>query len=90
MTADRKRPSLAFLLYSVVIVTLGGYFAFASVQGDHGLFQRMQFEAELTDLQMTSAKLDEELAYMRNNTLLLDQQARDVLGYMRADEIVIR
>ncbi|NIY78950.1 MAG: septum formation initiator family protein [Rhodobacteraceae bacterium] len=100
MAHPRKRPSLTVLLYVGVMVTLGGYFTFASVQGEYGLFRRLQIEAELSELQAVSGKLDEELAVMRNKTLrlsdsyldldLLDEQARDVLGYLRADEIVIR
>lgn len=100
MTASRKRPSIAVLLYAVTAVTLGGYFTFASVQGEYGLFQRLQIEAELSELEQVSAALDAELAVMRNKTLrlsdsyldldLLDEQARDVLGYLRADEVVIR
>ncbi|WP_417245915.1 MULTISPECIES: FtsB family cell division protein [Celeribacter] len=100
MAHPRKRPSLTVLLYTGVIVTLGGYFTFAAVQGEYGLFRRLQIEAELSDLQAVSGKLDEDLAVMRNKTLrlsdtyldldLLDEQVRDVLGYLRADEIVIR
>lgn len=100
MAHPRKRPSLAVLLYTGIVVTLGGYFTFASVQGEYGLFRRLQIEAELSELQAVSGKLDQELAVMRNKTLrlsdgyldldLLDEQARDVLGYLRADEIVIR
>lgn len=100
MATSRKRPSLLVLGYAVVAVTLGGYFTFASVQGEYGLFQRLQIDAELKELRMVSAELDKELAEMRNKTLrlsdgyldldLLDEQARDVLGYLRADEVVIR
>ncbi|MBU0643932.1 MAG: septum formation initiator family protein [Alphaproteobacteria bacterium] len=100
MAHPRKRPSLAVLLYTGVIVTLGGYFTFASVQGEYGLFRRLQIEAELSELQTVSGQLDEELAVMRNKTMrlsdryldldLLDEQARDILGYLRSDEIVIR
>ncbi|WP_396022197.1 septum formation initiator family protein [Celeribacter litoreus] len=99
-TGPRKRPSLMVLLYTGAVVTLGAYFTFAAVQGEYGLFRRLQIEAELSDLQAVSGKLDAELATMRNKTLrmsdtyldldLLDEQARDVLGYLRSDEIVIR
>ncbi|AJE46421.1 FtsB family cell division protein [Celeribacter indicus] len=100
MAHPRKRPSLGVLVYTGVIVTLGGYFTFASVQGEYGLFRRLQIEAELTELQAVSGKLGDELAVMRNKTRrmsdsyldldLLDEQARDVLGYLRVDEVVIR
>lgn len=100
MASYRKRPSIAVLIYTAVIVTLGGYFSFASVQGEYGLFRRIQIEAELEDLQHTSAELETRLGIMRNKTLrlsdgyldldLLDEQARDVLGYVRPDELVVR
>ncbi|GAA3873176.1 FtsB family cell division protein [Celeribacter arenosi] len=100
MTVQRRRPSITVLVYTAVIVTLGGYFTFASVQGEFGLFRRIQIEAERNALRKETAMLDEELAKMRNKTLrlsdsyldldLLDEQARDVLGYLRADEVVIR
>jgi cell division protein FtsB len=100
MASNRKRPSLAVLIYTAVIVTLGGYFTFAAVQGEYGLFRRIQIEAELEDLQAKSERLAMNLEVMRNKTLrmsdgyldldLLDEQARDVLGYVRADELVIR
>jgi cell division protein FtsB len=100
MASIRKRPPIAVLIYTAIIVTLGGYFTFASVQGEYGLFRRIQIEAELDDLQATSATLASDLEVMRNKTLrlsdgyldmdLLDEQARDVLGYVRADELVIR
>lgn len=100
MAPAKRRPPLAVLIYTAAAVTLGGYFAFASVQGEYGLFRRIQIEAELHELELTAAALEEEVSTMRNKTLrlsdsyldldLLDEQARDVLGYMRADEIVIR
>nr|WP_319250562.1 septum formation initiator family protein [uncultured Celeribacter sp.] len=100
MAHPRKRPSLAVLLYTGIVVTLGGYFTFASVQGEYGLFRRLQIEGELSELQTVSGQLDAELDVMRNKTKrlsdgyldldLLDEQARDVLGYLRTDEVVIR
>lgn len=100
MAAGRKRPSIAMLAYTGLIVTVSGYFIFASVQGEFGLFRRIQIEAELTELQQVSAQLEQDVSDMRNKTKrlsdsyldldLLDEQAREVLGYLRADEIVIR
>ena len=76
------------------------YFTFAAVQGDYGVFRRVEIIADKTSLQADLANLQQDVARMENLTQrlsdnyldldLLDQQARDVLGLIRADEIVIR
>ncbi|OYX25643.1 MAG: septum formation initiator precursor [Rhodobacterales bacterium 32-66-7] len=75
-------------------------FTLAAVQGDYGMFSRVAILAEVTDLTAERDRLAADLARMQNLTLrlsddyldldLLDQQTRDVLGYMRSDEIAIR
>jgi cell division protein FtsB len=100
MNTPQSRLSLGGILYMVLAVTLGGYFTFAAVQGDYGVFRRVQINAEAEALRAERDRLSGELYAMTNLTRrlsddyldldLLDQQARDVLGYMRADEIVIR
>tara|TARA_R110002096_G_scaffold155130_19_gene319444 strand:+ start:3185 stop:3487 length:303 start_codon:yes stop_codon:yes gene_type:complete len=100
MTSQKSRPALAPLLTMVVAFSLGGYFTFAAVQGDYGVFRQVQLAAEKQVLINERDRLAAELARMRNLTLrlsdsyldldLLDEQARDILGYLRADEIVIR
>ncbi|MEQ8922548.1 MAG: septum formation initiator family protein [Roseovarius confluentis] len=79
--------------------SLGVYFMFASVQGDFGLFRRVQIEAEATTLSAERDRLAAEVASLENKTTrlsdtyldldLLDSQARDVLGLIRSDEIVL-
>jgi cell division protein FtsB len=100
MSISRKRPAWGGMLYFSLAFTLGTYFTFAAVQGDQGLFRRIQIEAETESLRAEHAALTAELAEMRNKTRrlsddyldldLLDEQARSVLGLIRADEIVIR
>lgn len=99
MTA-RKKPAFGIILYSLAAMALSGYFTFAAVQGDFGLLKRAEIEADERDLRDQLAQLQTQVARMENLTLrlsdsyldldLLDQQARDVLGLLRADEIVIR
>ncbi|NAZ35508.1 septum formation initiator family protein [Rubellimicrobium sp. CFH 75288] len=82
------------------MVLIGLYFAFAAVQGDYGVFRRAEIQAETLQLRLRLADLQGEIERMENLTRrlsdryldldLLDQQARDVLGVIRADEIVIR
>ncbi|MCA0922921.1 FtsB family cell division protein [Pseudooceanicola nanhaiensis] len=96
----RKRPAFGGLIYFSIALSLGLYFTFAAVQGDYGLLRRAEVMAQKDEL---SARLDElnvEVARMENLTHrlsddyldldLLDEQARDVLGMLRSDEIVIR
>lgn len=94
------RPAISNLMIFGLALALGGYFTFAAVQGDFGLFRRMQIHAEAETLTAERDRLQIELAELQNRTWrlsdqyldidLLDEQVRDVLGYVRADEIVIR
>ncbi|UYV38918.1 septum formation initiator family protein [Rhodobacteraceae bacterium D3-12] len=98
--ARTYRPALGGMVFFAVAFALGLYFTFAAVQGDYGLFRRAEIKAESAELAAQLAQLDAEVARMENLTQrlsdsyldldLLDQQARDVLGLIRADEIVIR
>ena len=95
-----NRPSLTALIFYAAAFALGTYFTFAAVQGDYGLFRRVEIRAEARVLAEDLARLQAEIAIMDNLTRrlsddfldldLLDQQARSVLGLLRADEIVIR
>lgn len=94
-----QRPGLGALAYFALMFSLGVYFMFASVQGDFGLFRRVQIEAELTTLTDERDRLTDEVAMLENKTRrlsdtyldldLLDAQARDILGLIRPDEIVL-
>jgi cell division protein FtsB len=100
MTTPRKSPGLTALLVCTVLFSLCAYFTFAAVQGDFGIFRRVQVEAESDVLTAERDALKAEVAQMRNKTRrisddyldldLLDIQAREVLGVMRSDEILIR
>jgi cell division protein FtsB len=99
MTAPRKRPALAMALYLMAACGVGFYFTFAAVQGDFGVFRRVQATAERDALTAERDRLKFEVMRMENLTHrlsdnyldldLLDERARDVLGLVRADEIVI-
>ena len=96
----RTSPALGILAFFAVAFTLGAYFTFAAVQGDYGLFRRAEIQADARLLQGQLDALNAQVATMENLTTrlsdayldlqLLDEQARDVLGLLRADEIVIR
>lgn len=95
----QKRRSVPGLVLPLGLLFIGAYFTFAAVQGDYGLFRRIQIEAERDVYQAELDALRVETAEMTLLTHrlsddyldldLLDQQARQRLGYMRPDEIVL-
>ncbi|WP_323770076.1 FtsB family cell division protein [Antarctobacter sp.] len=100
MTTRRPRPTLGVLVFFTATLGLAAYFTFAAVQGDFGLFRRAEIAVEGERLDKELSGLRAEVARMENLTHrlsdnfldldLLDQQARDVLGLVRSDEIVVR
>ncbi|MBE2275067.1 MAG: septum formation initiator family protein [Rhodobacteraceae bacterium] len=100
MSHMAARRNLGGLIYFGLVFSLGGYFTFAAVQGDFGVFRRVEINAEADSLRTERDRLKAELDQVQNLTRrlsdayldldLLDQQARDVLGYMRPDEITLR
>ncbi len=93
-------PRLGPTLYFALAATLGAYFTFAAVQGDYGVLRQAQTADEMQGLTAERDKLAADLSNLKNLTHrlsdsyldmdLLDEQVRSVLGYVRADEIVIR
>lgn len=99
MTLSRTRPAFGVVLYFALAFSLGFYFTFAAVQGEYGVFRRVQAVAEKQALEEERTRLAAEVARMENLTRrlsddyldldLLDERARNVLGLVRADELVI-
>ena len=96
------RSSIPWVIICVftISLSLGIYFTFAAVQGDFGILRRAEINHDLKKLQVEISSLQVEIADLKNLTRrlsdhyldleLLDQQARDVLGYVRTDELVIQ
>ncbi|MGR3469230.1 MAG: FtsB family cell division protein [Shimia sp.] len=96
----RPRAPIGVIAYATVCLGLALYFTFAAVQGDYGLFRRAEIDAQKVQLLAQKEALDAEIAALENKTRrlsddfldldLLDERARDLLGYVRPDEVVIR
>lgn len=96
----KTRPAIGALFFFGTALVLALYFTFAAVQGSFGLFNRVQVQAENTELLQRRARLQAELSELQNKTTrlsdkyldldLLDERARDVLGLARPDDVIIR
>ncbi|WP_227267859.1 FtsB family cell division protein [Roseobacter weihaiensis] len=94
------RPAFGTFVFFTLALGLATYFTFAAVQGDFGLFRRAEISAEADLLRVQLTQVQADVGRMENLTRrlsddyldldLLDEQARRVLGLIRADEIVIR
>jgi len=100
MTQSRTRPAIGAIVYFAGAFCVAAYFVFAAVQGDYGVFRRAEIVVETRELDEELAELQIEVARMENLTRrlsdtyldldLLDERARDMLGMVRTDEIVVR
>ncbi len=94
-----RASSFTGLILPLALLCVGAYFTFTAVQGNFGLFRRIQIEAEADILARELAELEAQVAEMEVLTRrlsddyldldLLDEQVRDMLGYVRADELVL-
>lgn len=99
MRNTRKMPAVGDVIFFTLCFVAGCYFTFAAVQGEHGIFRRVQIVAEKEALIAERDRMQSETARMTNLTRrlsddyldldLLDEQARNILGLVRSDEIVI-
>ena len=100
MTHTRTRPAIGGIVYFAGAFCVGAYFIFAAVQGDYGVFRRAEIVVETRELDAELRELQIEVARMENLTRrlsdtyldldLLDERTRDMLGMVRADELVVR
>ena len=95
-----QRLSLSAIVIVLLAVLASLYFAFAAVQGPSGVMRRIQLQDETKALLAKRDELQTEVDRMKNLTYrlsdeyldidLLDERAREVLGLMRSDEVIIR
>jgi len=96
---QRSIPPVGPLAVTFVSLTLAAYFIFSAIQGDYGILRRAAYQAA-DELQRKLSTVQRSISQLENKTLrlsdhyldldLLDQQARDILGFIRPDEIVIQ
>jgi cell division protein FtsB len=97
---EPRRGSLGGTVFACVAAALICYLSFAALQGEHGLFSLLRVEAQEARLREELARVRAERAVTENRTQrlsagtldldLLDEQARQILGLGRPDEIIIR
>ena len=100
MNSARLSIPWTMLAVFAVALMLGLYFTFAAVQGDYGLFRRAEILSDAKKLEAELTVLKNEVEKMSNLTLrmsdeyldldLLDEQARNILGQIRSDEVIIQ
>ena len=98
--AQATRPGFGSVIYFGIALSLSIYFMFAAVQGDFGVFKRAEIDADAAALAEEYDRLTAQIAVLENKTRrlsydyldidLLDEQARDVLGLVRVDEVVVQ
>ena len=86
--------------FAILIVGAVAYFGMRTVQGESGFFAKLAIETEERRLSDRLSEIRAQRAALENQTRrlsdayldldLLDERARDVLGYARTDEVVIR
>ena len=81
-------------------LVLATYFSFTAIRGDHGTFRRSAIEADIARLTSERDAARLEVVGLRRRVVglsddsldleLIDERIRDVLGYVRRNEIVLR
>lgn len=95
-----RKNGWEFPIYVIACLALSGYFAFSAIQGPLGVVTRVETQASIARLTKTRDALSTDVATLANKTRrlsdqfldldLLDERARDVLGYVRVNDLVIR
>jgi cell division protein FtsB len=100
MKSETGRVRALDAVFSFFILAGLANFSYHALQGEFGVFALMRLGAEertarteLAELRLERARLANLTARLSESGLdldLLDERARAVLGYMRADEVTLR
>lgn len=98
-TRQRKKSYLRPLIVPTIALAFSGYFAWHGWHGSFGIEARRQLAIEATRLEGELARLHEErrvverrVNLLRSASLesdMLEERAREILGYANANEIAI-
>ena len=99
MTQTRTYSGWGLLAVVALTTGLGGYFAFAAIQGEYGVLRRAEITSFSNNLNSELMRLNTEVVQMENLTQrlsdeyldidLLDERVREILGYVRSLELVV-
>ena len=99
MFTPAMRRRLVDIGFAILIAGALFHFGHSAVQGQSGLFVNLAIENETKRLRAELNALQNERERFENLTKrlshayldldLLDERARDVLGYIRSDEVVV-
>lgn len=98
MHASHKTPSSFASMSTLAVVLVLSYFCYHAVSGERGLLSLVELskkvEAAKMNLDIATSEriqLEHRVSLLRDESLdldLLDEQARNLLGYVGTDEIV--
>lgn len=98
-TRQRRKSYLRPLIVPVLALTFTGYFAWHGWHGSFGMEARRQLAVEATrlDRELAKAKAERVAVERRVNLLraanlesdMLDERAREILGFANANEVAI-
>ncbi len=98
-TRQHRKSYLRPLLVPVIALTFSGYFAWHGWHGSFGIEARRQLavegvrlDAELARVKAQRKAIERRVALLRSASLesdMLDERAREILGFANANEIAI-
>ena len=100
MTQERALWTPGGVAALAAFFVLAGYFAYSAIRGEHGIFVRSAIEADIVQLLAERDMAEAEVRGLRRRVVglsddtldleLVDERVREVLGYIRRSEIVLR
>ncbi|MCY4185494.1 MAG: septum formation initiator family protein [Rhodobacteraceae bacterium] len=92
-------PYIGGRIVILILILICLFFVNSSILGSRGLIAQIQLKDQLSQLQSEIKIQEEQIALMENKTLritpeyldldLLDELARQKLGYIHLDEVII-